>query len=327
MKKFLISIFCIFLFSTQAIAQKINVAFTIDNNYPIYTLLVINSILKNNTSNSDYTFYIVENNLSFLNKIKMKRYVEKRKQKIEFININTDKIDKGKWFYGFSKRITSIAMVRILLPEIMPANVDRVLYLDGDILVLKDLKELYNTDMEGKAFAMAPNISDYKSVKIFSIGKTYYNSGVILMDLNKCRKEKVTAKMLKFVNNNFKYFIYDKKGHKSFLYPDQDLINIVMKDNIKTLSKKWNAQYIYGCCIWKFDDSGIIHYIGPQKPWGFYNFSDEFIKAYFKYWDEASLRRYKMLYGIGGIKTYYISSVKFKIKRFKTELKDMKIIH
>ena len=165
MKKFLISIFCIFLFSTQAIAQKINVAFTIDNNYPIYTLLVINSILKNNTSNSDYTFYIVENNLSFLNKIKMKRYVEKRKQKIEFININTDKIDKGKWFYGFSKRITSIAMVRILLPEIMPANVDRVLYLDGDILVLKDLKELYNTDMEGKAFAMAPNISDYKSVK------------------------------------------------------------------------------------------------------------------------------------------------------------------
>lgn len=152
MKKFLISIFCIFLFSTQAIAQKINVAFNIDNNYPIYTLLVINSILKNNTSNSDYTFYIVENNLSFLNKIKMKRYVEKRKQKIEFININTDKIDKGKWFYGFSKRITSIAMVRILLPEIMPANVDRVLYLDGDILVLKDLKELYNTDMEAQGF-------------------------------------------------------------------------------------------------------------------------------------------------------------------------------
>ena len=86
MKKIIAIIVFMFLFVLPVRAENINVAFTIDNNYPIFTMLVINSILRNNTSNSDYTFYVIENNLTAKNKLKMQKYVNKRKQTVEFIN-------------------------------------------------------------------------------------------------------------------------------------------------------------------------------------------------------------------------------------------------
>ena len=176
----------------NVMAQNINVAFTIDNNYPIFTLLAISSILKNNHSNSEYTFHIVENNITGKNKSKMKYYVsDKWKQKIIFYNLDTNTIDKGFDFYKFSgNRITNIGMARVALPEILPKEMHKVIYLDGDILVTRDLLELYNTDMEGMPVALATNHwhINYKMHKF----KKYYNSGVILMDLDKCRKYNIT---------------------------------------------------------------------------------------------------------------------------------------
>ena len=68
-KLFLIFLFFLFLINpVSAKNNKMNVLFTIDNNYAVYTLLSINSILLNNTSNSKYTFYIIETDLSDKNK-------------------------------------------------------------------------------------------------------------------------------------------------------------------------------------------------------------------------------------------------------------------
>ena len=85
--------------------------------------------------------------------------------------------------------------------------------------------------------------------------------------MDKCRKNHVTDKMLGFIKKNFKLFIYkgDKEG--SFLYPDQDLINIVLIDDLKTLPQRWNNQNILGTYMTKLNDGGVLHYIGPVKPW------------------------------------------------------------
>ena len=76
----------IFLFPLKSYAN-INVVFTIDNNYPIYTMLLINSILKNNISNSKYTFWVIEPDITPKNKAKMKKFVEDFGQEINFIDI------------------------------------------------------------------------------------------------------------------------------------------------------------------------------------------------------------------------------------------------
>lgn len=177
-KKILISLSIVILMLVQsvfAMEETVNVAFTIDKNYPIFTLLAINSILKNNVSNFNYMFYIIETNIPNRDKKMMQKYVEKRGQQISFININTDTLDQGNDFFGentpWHGRLNSISLARILLADYLPQNVNKVLYLDGDILVLKDLKLLYDVNLNGKAVGMCDNqlVPEYKMYKFISL--------------------------------------------------------------------------------------------------------------------------------------------------------------
>lgn len=279
-------------------AKRINVAFAIDNNYPIFTLLAINSILKNNYSNSEYTFYIIENNITPKNKSKMKHYVtDKWRQEIKFVNIDISKIDKGYNFYKFSdNRITNIAMARIALTEILPKNINRVIYLDGDILATEDLLKLYETDLKNKPIGLVTNLYPAK-YKNFN-KKYYYNSGVILMDLGKCRKDKITSKLINYLDAHSQYFILNEQKpiDENYLYPDQDLINIVLKNDITTLDNKWNNQIIRGEQHTQAAKC-IYHYIGPAKPWLFSTSNKHKpVREYINYWDKSDLKIYKYYY-------------------------------
>ena len=325
MKKILISIFIMLCIQLGAFAQRVNVAFTIDNNYPLFTLLAINSILVNNKSNSDYMFYIVENNITDRNKRFMEKFVTNMGQQIEFINIDTSIIDNGTYYYTFSegKRITKIGMARILLPEFLPETVHRVIYLDGDILVTGDLSELYNSDLGGKSTGMSDNIGllEYTKYKF----KNYYNSGMIVMDLDKWRKSKIPDKMLEYLNTNKESFIYNGEHDNSkFLYPDQDLINIVLDGNIKTLEQRWNNQTIRMLHVEEFDKKGIIHYIGPHKPWHFSYISNPGIKMYYEYWKASPLRNYIYLYKYKSVQRLYVNVCRRKYNRYKIVLRSIK---
>jgi lipopolysaccharide biosynthesis glycosyltransferase len=311
------------IFSPLAFAENINVAFTIDNNYPIFTLLVINSILCNNVSNSDYTFYIVENNVTDKNKILMKDYVTARGQKIEFINVDTSIIDEGDNLFGFSHRITKIAMARILLSDLLPKSVHRVIYLDGDIVVTEDLKNLYDIDLGKNTFGMALNISQMETVELYQTLTEYYNSGVILMDLDKSRKDNIVEDFLAFLRDNRSHFLYkgNVEDSHTFLYADQDLINMVMKGKIKTIPQKWNNQHIDGKSLVPFDSGGIIHYIGNVKPWNFPKDVKPEINVYYQYWKHSGLVKYKPYYAYLAMKNNFLDFISLKKLRAKKFIK------
>ena len=313
MKKLLILLFTLFL-PLQCFAKNINVAFTIDNNYPIYTLLLIDSILQNNTSNSDYTFYIVENNVTEKNKQKMKKHVTRQNQNIEFIHFDTESIDNGAFYFTFSNRITPIAMARIMLPEILPKDVDKVLYLDGDMLATTDIKPLYDTDLDNYLAVMCPNINIMTYPK-FKFNNGYFNSGLILMDVNKWRKEKTSQKLADYLEKNSEDFIFHKtKNPTAYLYPDQDLINIVLDKRIKTLDKRWNNQTLRQAVL-EPDAVGIYHYIASIKPWHFPPKRIYTQNAYFKNWEKSSLSIYRYYYAYQKVVKEYIKFVNKKIGR------------
>ena len=84
MKKILILFFIIISITTKAwCSEKIDILYTIDENYAIPCLLSINSILLNNTSNNDYTFYIIVNDLSTKKQNFMKKFRHKLHKKIQ----------------------------------------------------------------------------------------------------------------------------------------------------------------------------------------------------------------------------------------------------
>ena len=307
MKKFFIIILFLCLCCTSKTnSQDIFVAYTIDNNYPIFALLSINSILKNNNDNNQYFFYIIENNLSDKNKQKMSDYVNNRNQKIEFIHFDTDVIDNGKILYKHINRVTNIGLARIMLPELLPDNIQKVIYLDGDTLVTDNLSILYNIDLKNRAAGMVLNITPPEG--LLKNKQRYYNSGVIVFNLDKWRKNKISNRMLDFINDNFELF-YTKNKEKAYLYPDQDLLNIILKNDIYTIATEWNNQTTPSGTLLA-DSKGIYHYVGQNKPWDFPITNQEYYKTYYKYWNKSSLKKYKYYYFLKSIKHKLLSIFK-----------------
>ena len=330
MKKVLIAVLLFFIIQLQGFASEkpyINIAFAIDNNYPIFTLLAIDSMLKNNTSNANIRFFIVENNLTNYNKNKMRKFVEKRGQKIEFVNIDTKVIDDGINYFTFSNRITPIAMARILLATILPKEIDKVLYLDGDILVTGNIQELYDFNFTNYPVAMAANnyqAKHYLPCTAKCKRKHFYaNSGVILMDLNKWREENIPEQLLNYFKINKKYFLFIEPSYgyswdkKYFLYPDQDLLNVVLDGRIKPLPQRWNNQVVNMRSMVDPYVPGILHYIGAVKPWNFPEVFDRSNKLYMKYWDNSELFLYKYIYGLKAFWKHYKYIYYYKFQRLR----------
>lgn len=332
MKKFIVFFFLLIFSQLKIYANDvIKVGFLIDNNYPVFTMIAIDSILQNNTSKSKYKFYIFENNISKFNKWQMKRFVKNRNQDIEFISVNTDIIDSGRDFYQKEfqeevsvninrlKHVSKIAEVRLYLAEILKKE-DKLLYLDGDIIVTTDLKPLWEYDLNGNVVAMGDDIFKYMK-KLFN-GKpyeyshypydTYYNAGVILMDLKKMREEGWCQRLVDEFNK-----------HPEYHFHDQDVINIVLHNNIQRFPEKWNMQVDKPWPLTIKPRKGIYHYIGKWKPWVF-NQRTYFIRhyktyqrLYMSYWEKSYLKIYIPYYMIKALPKLYADCINIEIEMLK----------
>ena len=96
---------------------------------------------------------------------------------------------------------------RLLAGQMLPESLSRVLYLDPDILVINPLRELWETDMQGNMFAAAAHTGKTElanNVNRIRLGTDhdYYNSGVLLIDLERCRSEVSPDELFAFVREH-----------------------------------------------------------------------------------------------------------------------------
>lgn len=316
MRKFAISILILFMLHIKVYAEQINVAFTFDSNYAIPAMITINSILKNNKSNSEYMFYVIEDNLSEKDKKRVENFVKKQNQKIKFIHFSDTLLqcDSQKYFNS------TVIMARLMLPKLLPESVEKIIYLDTDLVVNADLKELYNIDLENNYAAMAMDEGTKKgrcrNACGFKFTKGYHNSGVILMDLKKWREDKISDKIITYVQNNKDKFIQSiNPDNCVFDYPDQDLINIVLYTRIKLLDEKWNQQNT------RIYHAYIYHFIGRKKPWLYENESRTIGRVYYyKYWYDSSLKKYKYYYMFKLVKNKYTNMCRSILDYYKSAL-------
>lgn len=274
-------IFAIILLFSSVCHAKLDVVFAIDNNYPLYTMLVINSIIKNNKSGQEYTFWVLETGITDENKTKMKDYAESIKQEINFITVDTKYIEK--WSKLYDDYVTPIAMSRILIPDLLPQNIEKALYLDSDILVAEDLKGLFEEDLGDYYAAM---VQDKMSEK-----EKYMNAGVILFNLPRWRVDGLSEKMVDFIDSHKRELKCSEKSfwEKSdcYKFKDQDVIHFFLKDNTKELDRKWNNQVFKNQTVTVKTQKGIYHFIGGlhRKPWNSQRNDPQ--KLYKRYWEES----------------------------------------
>jgi lipopolysaccharide biosynthesis glycosyltransferase len=153
---------------------------------------------------------------------------------------------------------------RILLPRVLDAH--RLIYLDCDLLVFRDLSQLFDLELPpGKVVAAVPD-SETLSLKqdsqriVDAVGlpgdNIYFNCGVMLMNLDALRDDSFTEKSMDF----FKRW----KGHYRFW--DQSAFNFLLQGRIAELPGHWNR------ASWRFDEQDnnklecVLHYT-TSAPW------------------------------------------------------------
>lgn len=298
----------------------IPIVFAINNTYVKQLATVIASILKCNISGNRYEFNILSSDISDENKLLLEKYVAKLSNSISSINfIDMSSVIKNIDLEKYMSRrddykyISIETYFRFFIPELFP-NYKKVLYLDADILVFKDLSVLYNEDISRyyagviqdtvlEVFIEDKNIKtktkperDYKtyfSEKLHKTTDKYFNAGVLLLNLEKIRKENAIEALWNFTINE-----------SPLEFQDQDVLNSVWEKQVKYVDYKWNtlkdlnwfATQIKDKKKQKlllniYDNPGIFHYVGSNKPWLIHdiNYRYNFIK---EWWDCYMLTPY-----------------------------------
>lgn len=258
--------------------NKIHVGFGLHDNTGEYSkncASVMLSILEN--TNEYVTFHIlVDESVTVENRGRLVETVDEYNSEVIFHDMNlSDLITSNRFVDVFSVG----ALFRLRLPELL-ADVNRIIYLDADILVNMDVKKVWDFNLEGCAVG-AVHMPDFahgveRTVPVTRYGvepDRYVNSGVLLMNLDQIRQN------IDFWNEGIN-FINDNPDAS---FPDQDAINVIFKDSLILMSEDWNIPTAFERQNRKTMREGIYHFAGEKIfHWDKWNTFAEFDKKYLR---------------------------------------------
>lgn len=213
-------------------SNPIHVVCATDENYAPFASIMMKSVLEH--TSSFVNFYVLDGGIKKRTKSLIAKDLKKYPNKcIQYIDMAKYDLDRFPNVKHYSLNTFS----RYFIPEFLP-NIQRVLYLDVDIIVTKDISELYNQDID--SFPIGAILEDfyegnYTTLKqkiwpSYTGGDQYFNAGVLLLDIPTLTKMKFTEKAV-----NLTIQLFDKLS-----CPDQDVLNILFENNFKKLDYRFN---------------------------------------------------------------------------------------
>lgn len=249
--------------------KTVNLALSTDEGYIENTATVIYSVLSNIAPDTFCHFYILSSKLSKKRKKQLQTLTRAHACAFSFIKPQAELLSIFKKV-PLPAHINIECFNRLFLPLMLP-HVNRILYLDSDLVVLKDLSPLYFEDLAGNYFAAVEDVNPTLKGKLgYPNQYGYYNSGVLLMNIQALQNTDYLAILTKSVSE--RYSKYPVGG-------DQDILNDCFYDKIKPLSYAWNMFHEWHGCKKMFTPSNsadyfqsvkspaIVHFVGPVKPW------------------------------------------------------------
>jgi lipopolysaccharide biosynthesis glycosyltransferase len=234
--------------------MELNIAFGASENWLQYTIVTITSILLNAKNSDEFNFYILCNHFSDKTFDAFDKLYSVGNCEIQYIELKDSYFENAvhDWL-GVS------ALYRLRLPTVVN-HLDKILYLDSDIVVEKSLGKLYQTDISDYYLgAVEDKYSELMKKRVnLSDTQTFFNSGVQLLNLKKYRENYIEEKMFATLRNNNDY-------------TDQDVLNDICKDNILSLPLKYNLMPSDGYINRREEyetalkSPTILHY--TKKPW------------------------------------------------------------
>ncbi|MCL1947924.1 MAG: glycosyltransferase family 8 protein [Chitinivibrionia bacterium] len=270
--------------------MNIPIFFASNDNYIPYVSVMAQSIMENAQKGRKYDFYILHRD------IKNETMEKLQKQVNLFPDFSLNFVDMSPYVkdYDFfvSRHVTAETYFRLFIPYIFP-DLEKVIYLDGDMVCLADISQLFDIDISdcliGGAYDPALHLHytpkrkrNKKWAKISEIllnmehPEKYINAGMLLINCKKFREIYALQDVL------------DKTFSRKWHIHDQDVINVLAKDKTFHIHKSWNyfipeegAKYLPQNLLNEFLDAQknpkIIHY-KPYAEWYYIQYFDEFFK-------------------------------------------------
>jgi lipopolysaccharide biosynthesis glycosyltransferase len=243
--------------------KQIPIFFACDDNYIPFLGVAISSLKQNANRNFDYRIIILNEGLKETNRKRISVFANDHFV-IEYFDISAI-INKLRDALSLRLRdYYSVAIFyRMFIPTLFP-DLDKAIYLDGDIVVLGDISELFGTDIDGKLVAAindrlvldTPEFVRYVEEGVGIKATEYFNSGVLVMNLKEFRKQKIEEQFIELLlRHNF-----------DSVCPDQDYLNVLCRNSKVLLPICWNKMPLPDE---SFDASTLrlCHYNSFEKPW------------------------------------------------------------
>lgn len=255
----------------QEKSETIEILVTIDQNY-IKPLEVMMYSMRLNNLDETLRVWLIHDNIDNSALSGLEKFGEKINIEIKTVAMNENIIfpDSLLNFHDYPKEM----YFRLLSSQVLPNDLHRVIYLDPDILVINSIKPLWDLDLKGQMFAASVHegLTDImSSINNIRLGTStgYFNSGIMLMDLDKMRQKIKIEDITKAIEEH----------HDTLILPDQDILNYLYgEDILKIPETRWNydarAYSVYltrstGTCNieWVMENTSILHFCGKPKPW------------------------------------------------------------
>ena len=286
--------------------KTIPVAFALDENYVLPTIVSITSMLENKCPDTFYDIYILENSLSEKSKEKFIWEFHAEHYALSFIPLDVQLFKQ----YVTCEAWPETIFARYLIPTILSKH-EKCIYLDGDTLILEDLGPLYEVELADNYFGAVK--SPFMNFRMAAEKESWieidrelfllqcFNSGVLVMNIALMRRDNLLPVLLEETRN------IASKLPAGGWFGDQDVLNKVCAAKVTYLPLKYNFYVsteevfssvypVYPFCFDKitideaFASPTIIHYSLDEKPWKYANaeevYAQPFKENYRELWDQ-----------------------------------------
>lgn len=267
--------------------HSLTIVVVCDDHYVVLAAVLIKSIETNLRKGGKIDLWIVDDGISEQSKSRMHASVIPEITQIHWITIQ-DAIQGARLPIDRSSYPLNI-YARLYIPYFIPQNIEKVLYLDADMLVLADLYELFNTNLELSILAAVTDprvktfdnhwggILNYKELGLRG-GSAYFNTGLLLINTKKWIDAGITEQIVAIINTNVRFANY----------PDQYGLNIAMADKWLKLDDAWNNFVTV-----EHPHPKIIHFVDRKPIYKAYKNNPQYKQLFFEYLDNTAWKNYR----------------------------------
>ncbi|MDD1503984.1 glycosyltransferase family 8 protein [Lysinibacillus sp. CNPSo 3705] len=252
--------------------NKINVLTSINKEYIPHMGAMFTSILENSSNIENICLGVIHSELVDNDKKEIDNFFKEKYG----VSINYYKVDENEFseLPIIAEHLKIETYFRLAIPKVVSEDINKVIYLDSDMIIRNDIFDLWKIDIENYIVGAVINPLNNSNMYLYkglglSDSSDYFNAGVLLINLKEWRRREFNIEINNFI----------EKKQESIIYADQDALNGAINGNWKRIDERWNMtnnlldidlefQYQLSRTLKEITENPyIVHFTGRSKPW------------------------------------------------------------